>query len=497
MNKIFISYRRKESADFTGRLFDRLAGYFGPDSVFMDVDVLISGADYRTQIGKIIAECDVLLAIIGQEWTTITDESGKRRLDNPDDQLRIEVATALERGIAVVPVLIHGAGLPNADELPADIAAIATAEPIGIQSGLPFNTDVQKLVDRLEQKHALRHPDRRFPLELVLIPLGILLVVGGCLGLINIPYCDSYVQARLSPGYGPPDMDYSLAGYRAVLQNMILFCTIPLGLGPLLIVLGTRWCCLHKESGRERLHFSSGIGRRPPPKSGKAVLCLGFGLASIGLGVVAAIPAIVLGIWAFLDIRQRTGWVRGRSLAVTGLIAAVVGGSATTYLHVSYWRFHGWLQYVEQAEQALATGNADAALWAYQQSIDANPGGALGVGVSHIKRAEVYLQTNRLPSAVEELTAVITRFQSAVSNPYDRSARDVLRDAYGLRADAYDALGERDKADEDRRLQQGVESDLVVPDGSDTMDYFREEAAPPAPAPEAPLPAPAPANGAS
>ena len=219
MNKIFISYRRKESADFTGRLFDRLAGYFGPDSVFMDVDVLISGADYRTQIGKIIAQCDVLLAIIGQQWTTITDESGKRRLDNPDDQLRIEVATALERGIAVVPVLIHGAGLPNADELPTDIAALAAAEPIEIQSGLPFNTDVQKLVDRLEQKHALRHPDRRFPLELVLIPLGILLVVFGCFELMNIPYCDSYVQTRLNRGYGPPDMDYSLSGYRGAYRT--------------------------------------------------------------------------------------------------------------------------------------------------------------------------------------------------------------------------------------------------------------------------------------
>ena len=257
---------------------------------------------------------------------------------------------------------------------------------------------------------------------------------------------------------------------------MILFCTIPLGLGPLLIVLGTRWCCLHKETRRERLHFSSGIGRRPLPKSGKAVLCLGFGLASIGLGAVAAIPAIVLGIWAFLDVQRRTGWVRGRSLAVMGLIAAVVGGSATTYLHVSYWRFHGWLQHVEQAEQALAAGNADAALVAYQQSIDAKPFGALAVGVSHLKRAELYMQTNRLPSAVEELTVVITQFQSAVSNRVDRAARDVLRQAYGLRADAYDALGERDKADEDRRLQQGVDQDLVVPNESDTMDYFREEA---------------------
>ena len=86
MNKIFISYRRKESADFTGRLFDRLSGYFGPDRVFMDVDVLISGADYRAQIGKIIGDCSVLLAVIGPEWTTITDEAGRRRLDNPDDQ---------------------------------------------------------------------------------------------------------------------------------------------------------------------------------------------------------------------------------------------------------------------------------------------------------------------------------------------------------------------------------------------------------------------------
>ena len=129
----------------------------------MDVDVLMSGADYRTQISNIIEQCDVVLAIMGEQWTTMADDTGQRRLDNPDDQLHIEIATAFERKIAVVPILVHEAALPAAAELPEDLAALASQEPVQIQSGLPFNTDVQKLVDSLEQKHGLRHPGGRLP----------------------------------------------------------------------------------------------------------------------------------------------------------------------------------------------------------------------------------------------------------------------------------------------------------------------------------------------
>ena len=458
MSKIFISYRRKESADITGRIFDRLTSYFGPDCVFMDVDVLISGADYRTQIGSIIEDCDVLLAIIGQEWTTITDDTGQRRLDNPDDQLRIEIATAFERKIAVVPILVHDAALPAAGNLPEDVRTLASRKPVQIQSGLPFNADAQKLIDSLEQQHGLRHPDRRFPLELILIPLGIIFVVVGVLNMTFLPRFGNYINPRLDMGASNAAVDISWAGYCRAITNMILFCTIPLGLGPLFIVLGKRWCCVTKDCRRERLHLSSGIGRRPTPKSGTAVFCLACGLASMSLGAIAAIPAPILGLWSFLDVRQRRGWVRGRSLAVIGLLLALVGGFGTTYyLHLSYWRFGNWLRYVDQAEKAAAAGATDEALADYQRAKEIDSAAAHSVELCELKRAELYAQSMQYQLAIAELTNLIDRHASITeqsTDPLDQGAqldRGVLYAAYDARAEVYDALGENDKAEEDRR----------------------------------------------
>jgi hypothetical protein len=480
MNNIFISYRRKESADFVGRLFDRLSGYFGPDSIAMDVDTLISGMDYREEIGKIIGNCQVFLAVIGPQWISLKDETGQRRLDNPDDQLRIEVATALQRGTTVIPILIHGARMPSPEELPADIRALAEAEPIEIQSGLPFNTDVRKFLDRLEQKHGLRHPDRRFPLQLVLIPLGIVLTVVGTCMTLNIPFIQSYVAARIPNHPGEPGTDVSLAGYESDLVNMVLFCTIPLGLGPLLIVLGSRWCCVNKERRREQLHFSAGIGTRPTPKSGLSVLCLAFGLAALGLGLVAAVPAFLFGAWALIDIRQRTGWVRGRSLVVVGLLAALAGGIGTTYLHVNYWRFHAWLSAVERAEVAVAEGDTVTALSAYQEAADSHPGNRQCTGVCCLARAEIFLRSADHAKAIDELTAFITRIEPWSPSPTDSQFNSVMADAYRKRGMAYQELGEAEKAEADLKRAEEVRFSKRAPLDDGRPDLY-EEAPPPAP----------------
>ena len=480
MNNIFISYRRKESADFVGRLFDRLSGYFGPDSIAMDVDTLISGTDYREEINKIIGKCQVFLAVIGEQWTSLTDEAGQRRLDNPDDQLRIEVATAIQRGTTVIPILIHGARMPRPEELPADIRSLAKAEPIEIQSGLPFNTDVQKFVDRLEQKHGLRHPDRRFPLQLILIPLGILLTVVGICMTLELPFYQSYVGPRIPNNPGVPGADISLAGYESELVRTLLFCTIPLGLGPLLIVLGSRWCCVNKERRREQLHFSAGIGIRPTPKSGLSVLCLAFGFAALGLGLVAAVPAILFGVWALIDIRQRTGWVRGRSLVAVGLLAALVGGVGTTYLHVFYWRFHNWLSAVEQAEMAILEGDAETALATYQQAVDTCPENTLCTGVCRLARADILLRSADHAKAIDELTALITSVEPWDPKPTDMHFNALMEDAFRKRALAYQELGETEKAEADlKRVEEIQFGRWGSPDAGQPELY--QEAPPPAP----------------
>ena len=118
MRAIFVSYRRDDSEGEAGRLFDDLVGHFGEDSVFMDVAAIEVGRDFRKAIDESIATCGVLLAVIGKEWTDAKNEAGQRRLDDPFDFVRLETASALKRDIPVIPVLVHGAKMPRADQLP-------------------------------------------------------------------------------------------------------------------------------------------------------------------------------------------------------------------------------------------------------------------------------------------------------------------------------------------------------------------------------------------
>src|SRR6516164_8905268 len=107
--KIFISYRRDDSAGHAGRVHDKLEGKFGRARLFMDVDTIPLGRNFVKAISEKVAQCDVLLAVIGPNWLTIRDEEGKRRLDNPNDFVRVEIGVALKRDIPVIPVLLDGA----------------------------------------------------------------------------------------------------------------------------------------------------------------------------------------------------------------------------------------------------------------------------------------------------------------------------------------------------------------------------------------------------
>ena len=115
---ILISYRREETAYAAGWLFDRLADQFGRGQVFKDVDSIDLGDDFVEVITAAVGFCDVLLALIGDQWLAITDEDGRRRLDNPDDFVRLEIEAALTRKVRVIPILVGGARMPRADELP-------------------------------------------------------------------------------------------------------------------------------------------------------------------------------------------------------------------------------------------------------------------------------------------------------------------------------------------------------------------------------------------
>jgi len=147
--RIFISYRRDDSAGHAGRVFDRLRTDFGQDVLFMDVDAIPLGANFVRVLREEVAKCDVLLAIMGPGWLGAKDEAGVRRLDNPTDFVRIEIAAALGRDIPVIPILLEGTRMPNAGVLPADLAELSERNGLDVRHA-SFHADMDKLVRGLK-----------------------------------------------------------------------------------------------------------------------------------------------------------------------------------------------------------------------------------------------------------------------------------------------------------------------------------------------------------
>lgn len=149
MSGIFICYRREDSIAYAGRLFDQLADKFGKERIFMDIDTMRVGLDFVEQIENAVQSCDVLIAVIGKTWVNIQDEEGKRRLDNPEDLVRVEIHAALERNIPVVPLLVGGAGMPKASELPDAIAKLARRQAMKM-SDERFRADATRLIEQID-----------------------------------------------------------------------------------------------------------------------------------------------------------------------------------------------------------------------------------------------------------------------------------------------------------------------------------------------------------
>ena len=150
MSGIFISYRREDSIAYAGRLFDRLADQFGEEQIFMDIDTMKLGRSFVKQLEDAVSACDVLIAVIGKNWLTATDEAGHCRLDNPKDFVRIEIKTALERDIPVIPLLVGGATIPEATSLPDDIANLSELHGMEL-SDTRFRADAARLIDQLAE----------------------------------------------------------------------------------------------------------------------------------------------------------------------------------------------------------------------------------------------------------------------------------------------------------------------------------------------------------
>jgi TIR domain len=147
--KVFISYRRDDSAGYAGRVRDRLERELGRDLLFMDVDAIPLGTNFSKVLHEEVAKCGELLAIIGPNWPDARDEHGNRRLDDPNDFVRIEIAAALQRDIPVIPILLDGARIPKADQLPEDLKELALRNGMEIRHA-SFQDDMNRLIRGLK-----------------------------------------------------------------------------------------------------------------------------------------------------------------------------------------------------------------------------------------------------------------------------------------------------------------------------------------------------------
>lgn len=148
MSKVFISYRRSDSQWQTKQLYDALCNQVSnpKENIFYDLDSMLVGFDFRERIDDAVSKCDVLIAVIGNRWESERDpDTGERRLDNPNDLVRLEIAAALKRNIQVVPVLVDGTSMPKAEELPNELQSLSFRHGVKLRVD-SFDSDMSALI---------------------------------------------------------------------------------------------------------------------------------------------------------------------------------------------------------------------------------------------------------------------------------------------------------------------------------------------------------------
>src|SRR5215216_494929 len=148
--KVFITYRREETAIHAGRLYDAMVARFGEGNVFMDVD-MAPGVDFVERITEAVAACHVLIVVMGPRWATVEDAQGTPRIADPEDFVRLEVETALRRpDVTPIPVLVSGARMPNREDLPPEVQAITRRNALEL-SDHRWRYDMGRLISTLDQ----------------------------------------------------------------------------------------------------------------------------------------------------------------------------------------------------------------------------------------------------------------------------------------------------------------------------------------------------------
>ena len=151
MPTIVISYRREDTRWIVGRIFDRLVDHYGHDSIFMDIDGVPAGVDYRDEIRSNLQRSNIVLAVIGPQWLAVQKETGQPRIADETDWVRIEIEAALEKKITVIPVLIDRARLPKPSELPETMREFAYRQAADVDTGVDFQSHIDRLIRAIDQ----------------------------------------------------------------------------------------------------------------------------------------------------------------------------------------------------------------------------------------------------------------------------------------------------------------------------------------------------------
>ncbi len=149
MAKIILSYRRADSQAMAGRIYDRLVAHYGEDAVFMDIDAIPFGTDFRRHIADALAQCNVLVVLVGPRWLG-PREGGHNRINDPADPVRLELEGAFELTVPIVPVLLDGATMPSDAELPPTLKQFAFLNAAPVDSGRDFRPHMERLLRSLD-----------------------------------------------------------------------------------------------------------------------------------------------------------------------------------------------------------------------------------------------------------------------------------------------------------------------------------------------------------
>ncbi|MEP6764537.1 MAG: toll/interleukin-1 receptor domain-containing protein [Gemmatimonadaceae bacterium] len=149
--QIFVSYRRDDSAYVTATIREKLEEHFARDSIFMDIDSVPLGMDFRKHLDDAVSRCDVLIAVIGDNWAATNPQTSARRIDDPSDFVRIEVEAALKRNIPVIPVLVGNATMPREQDLPEPLRELTFRNATEIRAGRDLGDHLNRLVKGLNK----------------------------------------------------------------------------------------------------------------------------------------------------------------------------------------------------------------------------------------------------------------------------------------------------------------------------------------------------------